>query len=280
MEYSLQSYNVHKPIVAELLKLARLRGTSKPHLLLYGPPGTGKTTLANLYVSRHQTAKFNQLKLNASDTRGIDTIRYSVQQFVRHTALDGGQKFVVLDQCDYLTNDAQAALRCIMQQYKQAANFILICNNLYKVSQAIRSRCKCMKVGLLTDTQMRVIVNNLKTERGIQLSPQRVRELVANSRGDIRYIENHLVSADQTLKGVKDLLGMADSELVAYLRTIDKPVKGLLEDFLGYILELPASEAGVQAIYLLAQCDLAIARGGSEVIQFMATINKLRRVLR
>ena len=105
-----------------------------PNLLFYGPPGTGKTTtiinLINAYQEKNgQKRKGLKIHLNASDDRGIDIIRNQIKSFVDTKTLFGkGIKFVILDEVDYMTKNAQQALRYLIQQYINDIRFCLICN--------------------------------------------------------------------------------------------------------------------------------------------------------
>ena len=104
-----------------------------PNLLFYGPPGTGKTTtiinLIKLYQNTYSTKRKDyMIHLNASDDRGIDIIRNQISQFVNTKSLFGdGMKFVILDEVDYMTKNAQQALRSLIQQYSTNIRFCLIC---------------------------------------------------------------------------------------------------------------------------------------------------------
>ena len=103
-----------------------------PNLLFYGPPGTGKTTTIINLIDKYQTT-YNQKKrglmihLNASDDRGIDVIRNQIHSFVNtKTLFNKGVKFVILDEVDYMTKNAQQALRYLIQQYSNNIRFCLI----------------------------------------------------------------------------------------------------------------------------------------------------------
>ena len=105
-----------------------------PNLLLYGPPGTGKTTtiinLVNAYQEKlGNTNKELVIHLNASDERGIDIIRNQINQFVNsNTLFSSGMKFVILDEVDYMTKNAQQALKYMLQCYSSNVRFCLMCN--------------------------------------------------------------------------------------------------------------------------------------------------------
>ncbi len=115
-----------------------------PHLLLYGPPGTGKTSMILAIAKQMYGERAVQmtLHLNASDARGIDVVRNDIQGFAstRHI-FNKGVKLIILDECDAMTNDAQFALRRIMEKYVANVRFALICNQVGKVIPALQSRC-------------------------------------------------------------------------------------------------------------------------------------------
>ena len=116
-----------------------------PNLLFYGPPGTGKTTTIINLIDKYQN-KYNQkrkglkIHLNASDDRGIDIIRNQINQFVNSKTLFGnGLKFVILDEVDYMTKNAQQALRYLIQQYSNNIRFCLICNYISRIDVALQN---------------------------------------------------------------------------------------------------------------------------------------------
>ena len=115
-----------------------------PNLLFYGPPGTGKTTtiinLIKLYQNTYSTKRKDyMIHLNASDDRGIDIIRNQISQFVNTKSLFGdGMKFVILDEVDYMTKNAQQALRSLIQQYSTNIRFCLICNYISRIDTALQ----------------------------------------------------------------------------------------------------------------------------------------------
>ena len=116
-----------------------------PNLLFYGPPGTGKTTtiinLVNSYQEKlNQKNKELMIHLNASDERGIDIIRSQISQFVNSkTMFNHGMKFVILDEVDYMTKNAQQALRYLLQNFSNSVRFCLICNYISRIDEGLQN---------------------------------------------------------------------------------------------------------------------------------------------
>lgn len=109
-----------------------------PNLLLTGGPGSGKTTVAKALCNE---IGLNYLFINSSEERGIDTLRVKIKNYASTVSLVGGQKVIILDEADYITPDAQAALRGAIEQFSNNCTFILTCNYKSKLIDAIHSRC-------------------------------------------------------------------------------------------------------------------------------------------
>jgi replication factor C subunit 3/5 len=120
-----------------------------PNLLFYGPPGTGKTTTIINLIQQYQKkyGKINTgnvIHLNASDERGIDIIRNQIHSFVKSMNLfETGFKFVILDEVDYMTKNAQQALKYLLQTTTTNVRFCLICNYISKIDEPLKNEFIC-----------------------------------------------------------------------------------------------------------------------------------------
>lgn len=125
---------------------------SIPHLLLSGHAGIGKTTLARLLLNELNINPLDVLEINASRTNSVDDVRDKIINFIRLIPF-GDFRVVLLDEADYLTPNAQAALRGVMEEYHTTARFILTCNYPHKILPAIHSRCQGFHIASIDKTE-------------------------------------------------------------------------------------------------------------------------------
>ena len=186
---------------------ALIKQNKLPHLLFYGPPGTGKTSTI-LCIAREMFGdKFNSmvLELNASDSRGIDTVRNDIQEFAGTTKLfSNGSKLVILDECDNMTKDAQMALRRVIEKYSRHTRFCLISNYANKIIPALQSRCTRFRFGPLKNSLVVSRVKEIAQKENVELTEGGLNSALKLGKGDMRKILNIIQSTALAHKGKVD----------------------------------------------------------------------------
>jgi len=237
-----------------------------PNLLLYGPPGTGKTTtiinLVNAYQEKlNQKNKELMIHLNASDERGIDIIRSQINQFVNSKHLfHVGMKFVILDEVDYMTKNAQQALRYLLQNFSNNVRFCLICNYISKIDEGLQNEFLKLRFNQLPKNDIIYFLNNISESENLNLTPKTLSSIQKLYKSDIRSMINFMQSNQDIVKlqNKNDSnFNIIDSEvwetLIKQIKTSDKlenlhtyiynisviyniDKKNIINDFLNYII--------------------------------------------
>ena len=158
---------------------------SIPHIILSGGPGVGKTTLAKLLINELGVLGHDTLELNASRQRGIDIIRDRVTNFAG-TIPFGEFKVVLLDEADYLTPDAQAVMRGVMEEFADNCRFIMTCNYPNKIMPALHSRSQGIHIPKLDRVAFTERVATVLIEEGIELDIDTLDSYVTASYPDLR----------------------------------------------------------------------------------------------
>ena len=176
-----------------------------PNLLFYGPPGTGKTTtiinLIHEFQSRHFHVNKNLIiHLNASDERGIDIIRNQINQFVKTKNLfEIGFKFVILDEVDYMTKNAQQALKYLLQTCPNNVRFCLICNYISKIEESLQNEFISIRFNQLPKKEVYQFIKTISEKEELQMTDETIYKIHDIYGSDIRSIIN-FIQLNQTLQ--------------------------------------------------------------------------------
>jgi replication factor C subunit 3/5 len=217
--------------IGNLMEAGRL-----PHLLFYGPPGTGKTSTilacARQMYGRELGAMV--LQLNASDDRGIDIVRNEIKTFAGTKKLfSSGVKLIVLDEADHMTNDAQFALRRVMERYSKTTRFCVICNYVSKIIPALQSRCTKFRFAPLAQEQMMTRALHVIKAEDINVTDDGLSTVLRLSRGDMRKVLNILQATSMAHDVVSEetVCASTGSPLSADIKTV-----------INWLLNAPISE--------------------------------------
>ena len=143
-----------------------IKEKSIPHLLFSGSAGIGKTTMAKILINELEILEYDVLEINASRTNSVDEVRNKITNFVQMIPF-GPFKVVLLDEADYLSPNAQAALRGVMEEYHSTARFILTCNYPNRIIPAIHSRCQGFHIARVDQTEFTARVAEILITEGI-----------------------------------------------------------------------------------------------------------------
>ena len=204
------------------------------NLLFYGPPGTGKTTLAKLLVNN---INCDYLYINASDERGIETIRDKVQGFAS-TASFKPLKVIILDEADFITIQGQAALRNVIETYSISTRFILTCNFIERIIDPLQSRCQVLKIVPPSKGEVAKHVVSVLEKENTTYDLESIKTVVNQFYPDLRKILNTCqlsthdgkLTLDNSLLVASNYIDKVISELTKPKATSWKVIKQIIAD--------------------------------------------------
>jgi len=231
-----------------------------PNLLFYGPPGTGKTTtIINLVNSYQEKLKIKNkglmIHLNASDDRGIDIIRNQINLFVNTNSLfQTGMKFVILDEVDYMTKNAQQALRYLLQKYSNNVRFCLICNYISRIDDGLQNEFIRLRFNQLPTSDIINFLRNISNVENLNMSDKSLLCIQQIYKSDIRSMINFMQYNQDILNSEFKIIDNCVwdeitykiqnktelNSLIAYIQTIsikyNMDKKNIIKDYLNYIV--------------------------------------------
>ena len=193
-----------------------------PHLLLYGKAGTGKTTLAKILVNHIEC---DYIYINASDENNVDTVRNKVKMFASTLGFKD-YKVIILDECDYITPNAQAALRNLMETFSKHCRFILTCNYVERIIDPIQSRCQSFQIIPPSRSEVAQRMVQILKEENIVYELDDLKILVNSGYPDIRRVINSAQRQSINGKLVVDKQSIVENDyklkLLEILKTQDR----------------------------------------------------------
>lgn len=221
---------VLEPTTREFLEKC-LKDDYVSHLLLSGNVGCGKTTIAKILLKKLDC---ESITLNASDERGIETVRNKIKQFAMMSSFKKW-KIVFLDEADNLTAEAQFSLRNLMETYAEQTRFILTCNYLNRIIEPIKSRCQLVEFKNLQRKQIRMLLDGIFKIEQVEYSPDDLLLLIDMFYPDIRSMINNMQQYSNkgqwTLKNIAEFRNF--ERMLEFIKK--KDLKGIRELEIEYI---------------------------------------------
>jgi DNA polymerase III delta prime subunit len=193
-----------------------------PHLLLYGRAGTGKTTLAKLLVNNIDC---DYLYINASDENSVEVVRDKVKNFASTLGFKD-MKVIILDECDYITPNAQAALRNLMETFSKNCRFILTCNYVERIIDPIQSRCQSFQIVPPDRKQVAQHLSNILDNENVKYKLENIVTIVNGGFPDLRRVINasqrQVVNGELVIDEGMSIQNDYKNQVLEILKTQDK----------------------------------------------------------
>ena len=242
-----------------------------PNLLFYGPPGTGKTTSIINLINAYQDSpncKNLMIHLNASDERGIDIIRNQINSFVNSKSLfNDGMKFVILDEVDYMTKNAQIALKYLLQSYKSKVRFCLICNYISRIDEALQNEFVRLRFNQLPEEDIINFLTNINECEKLEYSEEALLSIQKLFNSDIRSMINYMQSNEKIISNKKIIKNELWMDLIERIKNKDYKTnveyingltteyniekKNIIKNFLNYIIRYKKQYVNSDFLYFI-----------------------------
>jgi len=270
-----------------------------PNLLFYGPPGTGKTTtiinLINEYQDKYETkTSENIIHLNASDERGIDIIRNQIQLFVKSkNFFNKGMKFVILDEVDYMTKNAQQALKYLIQSSSSNIRYCLICNYISKIEEHLRNEFICIRFNQLPQQDIYDFLKNIADSENLSLDKEIISIIQQQYKSDIRSMINFIqlnqhtdilpdeIVNNQLWENIYELMGSSrKTECKNYIYEIsvqynlDK--KSILTQYFNYIIQYKPNAVTSESLTHMENIIHHNSHNISELVDYFVYTHKIQ----
>ena len=295
-----------KDIVEKLKVMASKKEVQ--HMILSGPPGVGKTTSAITLAKAIYGDTWNEnfIELNASDDRKLSVIQGKVKEFARSKPIDAPFKMILFDEADSLTQEAQQALRRMMEEYSQTCRFIFSVNFQSNLIEAIQSRCAIFRFQPLTKEDVYKFIDRISKGEGLEVTNEAKEALYTISKGDLRSLTNILQSISNVTKkigkedvykgsglinvqklkeAVKDAMDgdyKTASEKVESILNEGVSIKEIMNNLFNIIIYDEKIEPKIKAYIIekLAETDFRLIEGATPIIQLQAFIAFLSTIKR
>ena len=228
---SFQEMVGQKDIIEKLKAMAEKKEIQ--HMILSGPPGVGKTTSAVVLAKEVFGSTWNQnfIELNASDDRKLSVIQGKVKEFARTKPIDAPFKIILFDEADSLTQEAQQALRRMMEEYSATCRFVFSVNYQSNIIEPLQSRCAILRFQPLSKGDVHKFIDRIAESEGLDVDTEAMDALDYVSRGDLRTLVNVLQSLANVSKKVAAKTVLESSGLMDVSKTIEGLKAALSGDF-------------------------------------------------
>jgi len=264
------------------------------NLIFYGPAGTGKTTLAKILTSN---INCDSLYINASDERGIDTIRDKVSSFASSASFKP-LKIIILDEADFLTMQAQASLRNIIETFSKTTRFILTCNFIERIIDPLQSRCQVLKIIPPSKNEAAQHIIHILKNESIKYELETLKSIINQHYPDIRKCvntlqtysnnnqlnvpENSLVSSSYLRQILKELLQPDKTNFVSIRQIINNSNINDFDElykFLNTNIEKYAKGREAEIIIVLAEMQYKSNFRVDKEINIMSCLSQILQIL-